>query len=87
MLKTDVFAPSRFTGEGSITLSGVKIPYHTHWHYITNGDSTYIQFSPSETHFWHLQIRRHAFSRYANSKSLSHQLPLSKNQHVPETPP
>ena len=29
MLKTDVFTPSRFTGEGSITLRGVKIPYHT----------------------------------------------------------
>ncbi len=28
MLKTDVFTPSRFTGE-SITLRGVKIPYHT----------------------------------------------------------
>ncbi len=29
MLKTDVFTPSRFTGEGSITLRGAKIPYHT----------------------------------------------------------
>ncbi len=29
MLRTDVFAPSRFTGEGSITLRGVKVPYHT----------------------------------------------------------
>ncbi len=29
MLKTDVFAPSRFAGEGSITLRGAKIPYHT----------------------------------------------------------
>lgn len=29
MLKTDVFTPSRFTGEGTITLRGVKIPYHT----------------------------------------------------------
>ncbi len=29
MLRTDVFAPSRFTGKGSITLRGVEIPYHT----------------------------------------------------------
>lgn len=29
MLKTDVFTPSRFTGEGSITLRGMKVPYHT----------------------------------------------------------
>lgn len=29
MLKTDVFTPSRFTGEGNITLRGVKVPYHT----------------------------------------------------------
>lgn len=29
MLKTDVFTPSRFTGEGSITLRGKEIPYHT----------------------------------------------------------
>ena len=29
MLKTDVFTPSRFTGKGSITLRGVKVPYHT----------------------------------------------------------
>ncbi len=29
MLKTDVFTPSRFTGEGSITLRGVNVPYHT----------------------------------------------------------
>ena len=29
MLKTDIFTPSRFTGEGSITLRGVKVPYHT----------------------------------------------------------
>ncbi len=29
MLKTDIFTPSRFTGEGSITLRGKEIPYHT----------------------------------------------------------
>ncbi|MGI6357093.1 MAG: S10 family serine carboxypeptidase-like protein [Bacillota bacterium] len=29
MLKTDAFTPSRFTGEGSITLRGKVIPYHT----------------------------------------------------------
>jgi carboxypeptidase C (cathepsin A) len=29
MLLTDVFTPSRFTSEGSITLRGVKVPYHT----------------------------------------------------------
>ncbi len=29
MLKTDVFAPSRFTSEGSIELRGQKVPYHT----------------------------------------------------------
>jgi carboxypeptidase C (cathepsin A) len=29
MLRTDVFAPSRFSGEGSITLRGVKVPYRT----------------------------------------------------------
>jgi carboxypeptidase C (cathepsin A) len=29
MLKTDVFAPSRFTGEGTITLRGKEVPYHT----------------------------------------------------------
>lgn len=29
MLKAEVFAPSRFTGEGSITLRGAEIPFHT----------------------------------------------------------
>lgn len=29
MLKTDVFTPSRFTGEGNITLRGVNVPYRT----------------------------------------------------------
>ncbi|QOR36861.1 hypothetical protein IMX26_08655 [Clostridium sp. 'deep sea'] len=29
MLKTDIFTPSRFTGEGSIILRGQEIPYHT----------------------------------------------------------
>ncbi len=29
LLKTDIFKPSRFTGEGSITLRGKEIPYHT----------------------------------------------------------
>ncbi|MCE5195881.1 MAG: hypothetical protein LLG09_01940 [Negativicutes bacterium] len=29
MLKTDVFTPSAFTSEGSLTLRGVKVPYHT----------------------------------------------------------
>lgn len=29
MLKTDVFTPSRFTSEGTITLRGVKVPYKT----------------------------------------------------------
>lgn len=29
MLKTDVFTPSRFNGEGTITLRGVKVPYRT----------------------------------------------------------
>ena len=29
MLKTDVFTPSRFTSEGSITLRGAEVPYHT----------------------------------------------------------
>ena len=29
MLKTDVFTPSRFTSEGSLTLRGVHIPYYT----------------------------------------------------------
>jgi len=29
VLKTDVFAPSRFTGEGKVTLRGVEIPFHT----------------------------------------------------------
>lgn len=29
MLKTDIFTPSRFTGQGNITLGGANIPYHT----------------------------------------------------------
>ena len=29
MLKTDVFTPSRFNGDGNITLRGVNVPYHT----------------------------------------------------------
>ncbi len=29
MLRTDVFTPSRFTGQGVITLRGGKVPYHT----------------------------------------------------------
>lgn len=29
MLRTDVFTPSRFSGEGSITLRGVEVPYRT----------------------------------------------------------
>ena len=29
MLKTDIFTPSRFVGEGTVTLRGVKVPYHT----------------------------------------------------------
>lgn len=29
MLNTEVFTPSRFTGEGSVTLRGAKIPFHT----------------------------------------------------------